>query len=127
MGTPPLRHFRRPAGRTGPGPAGRAPVPLENRICLLAYGFVVESGGPAVFVDQPVQHGFSADPPGIEVYCCDAGNLAVTAGNPLDDALMRPGAVVVNLVLDQDGPQATAQISRTIEYSSGTGQTTVFE
>jgi len=29
------------------------PVPLENRIRLLACGFVVASGGSAVFVDQP--------------------------------------------------------------------------
>ena len=65
---------------------------------LLACGFVVASGSPAVFVNEPVQYGFSADPPGIEVDCHDAGNLAVTAGNPLGDALMRPGRVVVDLV-----------------------------
>jgi hypothetical protein len=81
------------------------PVPLENRICLLACGFVVASGGSAVFVDQPVQYGFSADSLDIEVDCCDAGSLALIAGNPLGDALMRPGRVVVDLVLDQDGAQ----------------------
>jgi hypothetical protein len=32
------------------------PVALENRIRLLACGFVVASGGSAVFVDQPVQY-----------------------------------------------------------------------
>jgi hypothetical protein len=35
------------------------PVPLENRICVLACGFVVASCGSAVFVDQPVQYGYS--------------------------------------------------------------------
>ena len=34
-----------------------------------------------------------------------AGDFALTAGNPLGDALMRPGRVVVDLVLDQDGAQ----------------------
>ena len=52
----------------------------SNRICLLACGFVVASGGSAVFVDQPVQHGFSADSPDIEVDCRDAGNFALIAG-----------------------------------------------
>jgi hypothetical protein len=36
-------------------------VPLENRIRLLACGFVLASGGPAVFINQPAQCGFSAD------------------------------------------------------------------
>jgi hypothetical protein len=36
---------------------------------LLACGFVVASGGSAVFVDQPVQYGFSADSLDIEVDC----------------------------------------------------------
>ena len=49
--------------------------------------------------------GFSADSPDIEVDCRDAGNLSVTVRNPLGHALMRPGGVVVDLVLDQDGPQ----------------------
>jgi hypothetical protein len=68
-------------------------------------GFVVASGNSAVFVDQPVQYGFSADSLDIEVDCRDAGNLAVTVRNPLGHAPMRPGGVVVDLVLDQDGPQ----------------------
>ncbi len=69
-------------------------------------GFVVASGGSAVFVDQPVQYGFSADSLDIEVDCCDAGNFALIAGNPLGDALMRPGRVVVGLVLVQDRRQS---------------------
>ena len=67
--------------------------------------FVVGSGGSAVFVDQPVQYGFSADSLNIEVDCRDAGNLAITARNPLGDALMWPGGVVVDLLIDQDGAQ----------------------
>jgi len=35
----------------------------------------------------------------IEVDCRDAENFAVTAGNLLGDALMRPGRVVGDLVL----------------------------
>jgi hypothetical protein len=80
-------------------------APLENRIWLLACGFVVASGGSAVFVDQLVQYGFSADSLDIEVDCCGAGSFALMAWNPLGDALMRPGRVVVELVLDQDGAQ----------------------
>jgi hypothetical protein len=47
----------------------------------------------AVFVDQPVQYGSSADSLDIEVDCRDAGNFALIAGNALGDALM-PGAVL---------------------------------
>ena len=68
------------------------------------------SGGSAVFVDQPVQYGFSADSLDIEVDCCDAGSFALIAGNPLGDALMRPGSVVVDLVLDQDGAQVRGSL-----------------
>jgi len=77
----------------------------------------VESGGSAVFVDQPVQDGFSADSLDIEVDCCDAGNFALIAGNLLGNALMRPGRVVVDLVLDQDGAQmrlASASLVRSL-------------
>ena len=49
------------------------PVPLENRIRVLACGFVVASGGSAVFVDQPAQYGFSADSLAIEVDCWARG------------------------------------------------------
>jgi hypothetical protein len=42
---------------------------------------------------------------GIEIHFSDAGNFAVTAGNPLGDALMRPPRVAVDLVLGQDGAQ----------------------
>jgi len=80
-------------------------VPLENWIRPLACGFAVALGGSAVLVDQPVQYRFSADSLGTEVDCRDAGSLAVTAGNPLGDALMWPGRVVVDLVLGQDGAQ----------------------
>jgi len=41
----------------------------------------------------------------LEAGCCAAGNFVLTAGNPLGDALMRPGRVVVDLVFDQDGAQ----------------------
>ena len=63
------------------------------------------SGSSAVFVDQAIQHRFSVDSLHIGIDCRDAGNFALRAGNPLGDALMGPGSVVVNLVLDQDDAQ----------------------
>jgi hypothetical protein len=98
------------AGEQGDGsPAISAlltsPVLLENRIRLLACSFAVASCGSAVFVDQAAQYRFSVNSLGIEVGCGDPGNFVVTAGNPLGDALVRLGRVVVGLVLDQDGAQ----------------------
>jgi hypothetical protein len=69
--------------------AGPGVVPLENRILVLACGFVVRSRGLVVFVDQAIQYGFSADSLGIEVGWGVAQDFALTAGNPLVDALMR--------------------------------------
>lgn len=80
-------------------------VPPENRIWLLDRGFVMASGGSAVFADQPVRYGFPVDSRDIKVDCCDAMDSAFTAGDPLGDALMRPGRAAVDLVLDQNGPQ----------------------
>jgi len=54
---------------------------------------------------RPFSTGFSTDLLDIEIDCGDAGDFALTAGNPLGDALMRPGRVVLDLVLDQDGAQ----------------------
>jgi hypothetical protein len=48
-----------------------------------------------VLVDQTVQDGFSADPPGVEVY----GGARESVWDVLGDALMRPGGVVVLPVL----------------------------
>jgi hypothetical protein len=84
--------------------AGPGVVPLENRILLLACGFVVRSRGLVVFVDQAISTG-SADSLSIEVGWGVAQDFALTTGNPLVDALMRPGHVVVNLVFGQDGMQ----------------------
>ena len=41
----------------------------------------------------------------IEGGCRAAENFVLTARNPLGDALMRPGRVVVDVVFDQDGAQ----------------------
>jgi hypothetical protein len=98
------RYLEFVAGRCRPNTL-RAVVPLENRVRLLACGLVVMSGGSAVFVDQAIQHRFSTDSLDIEIDWRDARNFALTAGNPLGDALMRPGRVVVDLVLDQEGAQ----------------------
>jgi hypothetical protein len=61
--------------------------------------FVRASGGVRVFVDQAVEDGFSADPLDIEVGHGGPGSVASGAGDALGDALVRPGGVVVGLVL----------------------------
>jgi hypothetical protein len=58
-----------------------------------------------VFVDQAVEDGFSADPFGARIGCGDAGNVTFAVGDALRDVLVRPGRVVVGLVLGQDGAQ----------------------
>jgi len=63
------------------------------------------SGGSAALVDQATQYGFSVDSLDIEVDCRSAGSVAVTAGKSLGNALMRPGRIVVDLILDQHGAQ----------------------
>ena len=74
-------------------------VPFENRIRLLACGLVVASGGVGVFVDQAVEDGFSADLPDAGIGNGGPGSIASGIGDALGDALVRPGGVVVNLVL----------------------------
>ena len=61
--------------------------------------FVRASGGVRVFVDQAVEDGFSADPLDIEVGHGGPGSVASGVGDALSDALVRPGGVVVGLVL----------------------------
>jgi hypothetical protein len=75
------------------------PVLLENRIRLLACGLVVASGGVRVFVDQAVEDGFSVDLPDAGVGDSGPRSIASGIGDALGDALVRPGGVVVNLVL----------------------------
>jgi hypothetical protein len=62
------------------------------------------SGGSLVLVDQAVPDRFSADLPGAEVGCGDAGT-GISARDTLVDALMGPGGVVMLLVLGQDHVQ----------------------
>ena len=81
----------------------RGPVPLENRIPALTWAFS-GSGGSLVFVDQTAQDRFSADLTRAEVWCGDAGT-GFSVGDALVDALVRPGGVVVLLVLGEDGAQ----------------------
>jgi hypothetical protein len=70
-------------------------VPLENRICLLACGFVVASGGSAVFVDQPVQYGYSGGAAGQEtgwtVSATATGAPSVAARFPVRGPCEFPG------------------------------------
>jgi hypothetical protein len=58
-----------------------------------------------VFVDHAVEDGFSADPRDVEAGHGGQGSVAPGVGDALGDALVRPGGVVVNLVLDQDRAQ----------------------
>ena len=72
-------------------------VPLENRIRLVTCGSSW-SGGARIFVDQAAQDGFSADPFAVEV---GYGEVVIVSavGDALGDALVRPGCVVVRLIL----------------------------
>ena len=80
--------------------------PPENRIRLLALGLLRRQAARLYSLIRPFIW-FLVDSlnMNIEVGCCAAGNFVLTAGNPLGDALMRPGRVVVDLVFDQDGAQ----------------------
>src|ERR1039458_5283284 len=63
------------------------------------------SCGSQVLVDQNAQDRFSADPRGVEVCGGAVGSVRVAVRDALGGALMRPGGVVVLLVLGQDGTQ----------------------
>jgi hypothetical protein len=82
-------------------------VPLENAIRLLscASSFVRRLG---VFVDEAAQDRFSVDLLRIEAGGGGAGLLVCPVRDALVDALVRPGAVVVRLVLGQDSPVRAA-------------------
>ncbi len=62
-------------------------------------------GGARVFVDQAAQDGFSVDPSAVEVSNGEVATVAFAIGDALGDALVRPGRVVVHLVLGQHGAQ----------------------
>ena len=61
------------------------------------------SGGSLVLVDQAVQDRFSADPAGVEVCRGAMEGVRIPVRGALVDALVRPGGVVVLLILGQDG------------------------
>jgi hypothetical protein len=58
-----------------------------------------------VLVDQAARDGFSADLLSVDVGQGGAGSVRFLVGDALGDALVRPGGVVVHLVLGQDGAQ----------------------
>lgn len=64
----------------------------------------VSSGGVRVLVDQAAQDGFSPDLLCIDVGHASSGSVAFV-GDVLRDAVVRPGGVVMRLVLGQDGAQ----------------------
>src|ERR1035437_9672663 len=76
------------------------------------------SCGSEVLVDQAVQDRFSADPPRVEVCRGALGCVRVAVRDALGDALMRPGGVVVLLVLVQDGTQMCRAGNHTRSRSS---------
>jgi hypothetical protein len=62
------------------------------------------------------------DPFALEVGCCDAARVPLAVGDVLGDALVRPGRVVVRLVLGQDGSQVClAENQHTIEELAAKG------
>jgi len=61
------------------------------------------SGGSCVLVDQAVEDGFSADPSAVEAGFGAAARVMFSLGDVLGDALVRPGHVVVRLILSQHG------------------------
>jgi len=81
------------------------PYPGVATSCRSKIGFwaatciFFRSGGLEVLVDQTVQDRFPADPPGVEVCRGAMESVGVTVWDALGDALMRPGGVVVLLVL----------------------------
>jgi hypothetical protein len=56
------------------------------------------SGGARVFVDRASQDGFSVDRPAVVVGNGEVAVVVFTVGNPLGDALVRPGRVAMHLV-----------------------------
>jgi hypothetical protein len=56
-------------------------------------------GGVGVFVDQSAQDRFSADPGAVDVGYGGAGSVRFVVGDALGYALVRPGRVVVHLIL----------------------------
>jgi hypothetical protein len=73
-------------------------------------------GGARIFVDQAAQDGSSEDPFTVEVGNGEMTAIMLAVGNALGDALVRPGRVVVHLVLGQDGAQvALAEDQHAIE------------
>jgi hypothetical protein len=56
-----------------------------------------------VLVDQPAQDGSAENPSVVEVGNDQVVGVVFTAGDALGDALVRPGRVVVHLILGQGG------------------------
>ena len=63
------------------------------------------SGGSCVLVDQAVEDGFSADPLAVEAGFGAVARAMFSLADVLGDALVRPGHVVVRLILSQHGAQ----------------------
>src|SRR5271154_998031 len=81
------------------------PVPLENRGPPGDPRAFIRSGGTRVLVDQAAQDRFPADPLVVEVGNNKTATAVFTVWDALSDALVRPGGVVVRLVLSQYDPQ----------------------
>jgi hypothetical protein len=80
------------------------------------------SGSARVFVDQAARDGFSVDPFAVEGGNGEAATVVFAVGDALGGALVRPGRVVVRLVLGQDGAQvALAEDQQTVEALKAQG------
>jgi hypothetical protein len=85
------------------------------------------SRGVRVFVDQAAQDRFSADLLCVDVGHGGAGSVRFVVGDVLGDALVRPGRVVVRLVLGQDGAQMSlAEDQDAVEEFSAEGADEAF-
>src|SRR5213078_5233051 len=81
------------------------PVPLENTIRFSDLRDVDGSGGVRVLVDQAAHDASSVDPSGVEVGQGGAERVAIAVRDVLSDALVRPGGVVMRLLLGEYGAQ----------------------
>jgi hypothetical protein len=82
----------------GPCTARKLDLPVDLQVFCV-------SGGVGVFVDQAAQDRFSAHLLSAGAGHGGAGSVRFAAGDALGDALVRPGRVVVQLILSQDRAQ----------------------
>src|ERR1039457_1978674 len=101
----PISCSDRPAPR-GPGPTAST-CPARKWDSAGDLQVFRLSGGVRVLVDQAAQDGFSADLLSVDAGHRGAGSVRIGVGDALRYALVRPGRVVVRLVVGQDGAKVS--------------------